>query len=72
MNEDLRPKQRARYVSLESLEDPRSVEAYVDELLQSMGEEHLWLRSLLPVKRSGDTVGFWVFFSRAGEADPEA
>lgn len=63
-HEDLRPKQRAQYVSLE---DPLTVEAYVDEMCQNMGEEHLRLHSVLPVNRGGDTVGFWIFFSRVGE-----
>lgn len=63
-HEDLRPKQRAQYVSLE---DPLTVEGYVDELCQNMGEEHLRLHSVLPISRSGDTVGFWLFFSRVGE-----
>ena len=61
---DLRPKQRARYVSLE---DPLTVEGYVDELCQNMGEEHLHLHSVLPVTRGGDTVGLWLFFTRVGE-----
>lgn len=61
---DLRPKQRARYVSLE---DPLTVEGYVDEMCQNMGEEHLHLHSVLPVTRGGDTVGLWLFFSRVGE-----
>jgi hypothetical protein len=33
-----------------------------------MGEEHLRLHSVLPVIRGGDTVGFWLFFTRVGEA----
>jgi hypothetical protein len=61
---DLRPKQRARYVSLD---DPLTIEGYVDELCQSMGEENLWLHSVLPVTRGGDTAGFWLFFSRGRE-----
>jgi hypothetical protein len=61
---DMRPKQRARYVSLE---DPMTVEGYVDELCQNMGEEHLRLHTVLPVTRAGDTVGFWIFSSRVGE-----
>jgi hypothetical protein len=61
---DMRPKQRAQYVSFE---DPLAVEGYVDELCQNMGEEHLGLHSVLPVIRNGDTVGFWLFFSRVGE-----
>ena len=61
---DLRPKQRARYVSLE---DPLTVEGYVDELCQSLGEEHLRLHTALPVMRGGDTVGLWLFFTRVGE-----
>jgi hypothetical protein len=60
---DLRPKQRARFVSLE---DPLTVEGYVDELCQNMGEEHLSLHSVLPVTRNGTTTGFWLFFSRVG------
>jgi hypothetical protein len=60
----MRPKQRAQYVSLE---DPLTVEGYVDELCQNMGEEHLRLHTVLPVTRAGDTVGFWIFFSRVGE-----
>jgi hypothetical protein len=32
-----------------------------------MGEEHLHLHTVLPIQRSGDTVGFWLFFSRVGE-----
>lgn len=61
----MRPKQRAQYVSLD---DPVTVEAYVDELCQNMGEEHLGLHSVLPVNRGGDTVGLWLFFTRMGEA----
>lgn len=61
---DMRPKQRAQYVSLEN---PLTVEGYVDEMCQNMGEEHLRLHSVLPVNRGGDTVGFWLFFSRVGE-----
>jgi len=61
---DLRPKQRAQYVSLE---DPLTVEGYVDELCQNMGEEQLRLHSVLPINRAGDTVGFWLFFTRVGE-----
>jgi hypothetical protein len=60
---DLRPRQRARYVSLEN---PLTVEGYVDELCQNMAEAHLELRSVLPVVRGGDTVGFWLFFSWPG------
>jgi hypothetical protein len=58
---DLRPKQRACYVSLE---DPLAAEGYVDELCQNMGEEGLRLHSVVAVNRGGDTVGFWVFFTR--------
>ena len=61
---DMRPKQRAQFVSLE---DPMTVEGYVDELCQNMGEEHLRLHTVLPVTRAGDTVGFWLFFSRVGD-----
>ena len=61
---DMRPKQRAYFVSLE---DPTTVAGYVDELCQNMGEEHLRLHLALPVTRGGDTVGFWLFFSRVGE-----
>ena len=62
---DLRPKQRAQFVSLD---DPVTVEAYVDELCQNMGEDHLRLHSVLPVNRGGDTIGFWLFFTRVAEA----
>jgi hypothetical protein len=61
---DLKPKQRAQYVSLE---DPVTVDGYVDEVCQSMGEDHMRLHSVVPVIRGGDTVGFWLFFSRVGE-----
>jgi hypothetical protein len=61
---DLRPKQRARYVSLE---DPLTVEGFVDEMCQNMGEEDLRLHTVLPVTRSGDTAGFWLFFTRVGQ-----
>jgi hypothetical protein len=50
-----------------SLEDPLTVEGYVDEMCQNMGEEHLHLHSVLPITRGGDTVGLWLFFSRVGE-----
>jgi len=62
---DLRPKQRAQFVSLD---DPLTVEAYVDELCQNMGEEHLRLHTAMPVMRGGNTVGFWLFFTRVSEA----
>ena len=61
---DLRPKQRAQYVSLE---DPVAVKAYVDELCQNMGSDQLRLHAVLPVNRGGDTAGFWLFFTRVGE-----
>jgi hypothetical protein len=32
-----------------------------------MGEEHLRLHTAMPVMRGGDTVGFWLFFTRVGE-----
>ena len=64
---DMRPKQRAQYVSLE---DPVTVEGYVDELCQNMGEEHMRLHSVIPVQRGGDTVGLWLFFSRVSESLP--
>jgi hypothetical protein len=60
----MRPKQRAQYVSLE---DPMTVEGYVDELCQNMGEEHLRLHSVIPVQRGGDTIGLWLFFIRVSE-----
>jgi hypothetical protein len=63
----MRPKQRAQYVSLE---DPMTVEGYVDELCQTMGEEHLRLHSVIPVQRGGDTAGLWLFFSRVSESLP--
>lgn len=61
---DMRPKQRAAYVSID---DPLLVEGYVDELCQNMGEERLRLHTVVPMQRSGDTVGIWLFFSRAEE-----
>jgi hypothetical protein len=64
---DLRPKQRAQYISFD---DPLTVEGYVDELCQNFGEEHLRLHTVLPVTRGGDTVGFWLFFTRVGETNP--
>jgi hypothetical protein len=51
-----------------SLEDPLTVEGYVDELCQNMGEDDLRLHSVLPISRDGNTVGFWLFFTRVGEA----
>jgi hypothetical protein len=54
------PNQRARYVAIE---EPVSVEGYVDELVQTMGYEGLRLFQVVPMRRGGDTVGFWLFFS---------
>jgi hypothetical protein len=54
------PNQRARYVAIE---EPASIEGYVDELVQNMGQEGLRLFQVVPMRRAGDTVGFWLFFS---------
>ncbi len=54
------PNQRARYVAIE---EPMAVEGYVDELVQSMGQEGLRLFQVVPMRRGGDTAGFWLFFS---------
>ena len=62
---DMRPKQQAQYVSLN---DPMTtIEDYVDEMCQNMGEEHLRLHSVVPVNRGADTIGLWLFFTRVGE-----
>jgi hypothetical protein len=65
---NMRPKQRAHYVSLD---DPTTIQGYVDELCQNMGEEHLRLHTVLPIHRDGNTVGFWLFFTRLGESHTE-
>jgi len=65
---NLRPKQRAQYVSLE---DPLTVEGYVDELCQNMGDHGLRLHSVVPVNRGGDTMGFWIFFTRVPLVEAE-
>jgi hypothetical protein len=54
------PNQRARYVHID---EPLAVEGYVDELVQNMGQEGLRLLQVVPMRRGGDTVGFWLFFS---------
>ncbi len=54
------PNQRARYVPID---EPTSVERYVDELVQDMGKEGLRLFQVVPMRRGADTVGFWLFFS---------
>ncbi len=59
------PNQRAKYVAIE---DPLAVEGCVDELVQSMGYEGLRLFAVLPMRRGGDTVGLWLFFSEVAVA----
>jgi hypothetical protein len=54
------PNPRARYVHID---EPLAVEGYVDELVQNMGQEGLRLFQVVPMRRGGDTVGFWLFFS---------
>ena len=67
---NLRPKQRARYVAIQ---DPTAVEGYVDELCQNMGVDGMRLLSVVPLLRGGDTLGFWLFFSKVGiEPEPES
>ncbi len=61
--------QRARYVAIG---DPTAVEGYVDELCQEMGASGLKLCSVIPQLRGGDTLGFWLFFSKLRAEEPKS